>query len=65
MTLIQKLTEIRKLTKTIAKNKVGYNYRYVSIDEILAKVTGGMKNVRAPYKKRPAMCLTHGGSLFA
>ena len=43
LTLTQKLAEIRKATDVIAKNKAGYNYKYVSIDEILAKVTGGMK----------------------
>ena len=41
--LYQKLAEIRKMCEVISKNKSGFNYRYVSIDEILAKVSAGMK----------------------
>lgn len=43
LTLLQKLAGIRKLAEVIQKDKSGYNYKYVSIDEILAKVTAGMK----------------------
>ena len=43
MNLYQKLAEIRKLCEVLRKNKSGYGYKYVSIDEILARVTAGMK----------------------
>ena len=43
LTLAQKLAEIRKMTEAITKNKAGYNYKYVTVDEILARVTAGMK----------------------
>ena len=46
LNLTQKLAEIRKMTEAIAKNKSGYNYKYVSVDELLAKVTAGMKKYR-------------------
>lgn len=42
LNLYQKLAKIRKLTEVISKNKSGYNYKYTSVDEILAKVTAGM-----------------------
>lgn len=42
LNLRQKLAKIRKMTEVIQKNKKGYNYRYTSIDEILARVTAGM-----------------------
>ena len=38
LTLAQKLAEIRKMTEAITKNKAGYNYKYVTVDEILARV---------------------------
>lgn len=42
MNLVQKLAKIRKMTEVIQKNKKGFNYKYTSIDEILARVTAGM-----------------------
>lgn len=42
MSLVQKLAGIRKMVEVIRKNKSGYNYKYVSEDEILARVTAGM-----------------------
>ena len=42
MNLLQKLAKIRKMTEVIQKNKKGFNYKYTSIDEILARVTAGM-----------------------
>jgi len=42
MTLVQKLAGIRKMVEVIRKNKSGFNYKYVSEDEILARVTAGM-----------------------
>ena len=41
--LYQKLAKIRKMAEVIQKNKRGYNYKYTSIDEILARVTAGME----------------------
>ena len=43
LNLYQKLAKIRKMTEVIQKNKRGYNYKYTSIDEILARVTAGME----------------------
>lgn len=43
LNLYQKLSKIRTMCEVMAKNKSGYGYRYSSIDEILARVTGGMK----------------------
>lgn len=42
LNLVQKLAGIRKMVEVIRKNKSGYNYKYVSEDEILARVTAGM-----------------------
>lgn len=42
LNLLQKLAKIRKMTEVIQKNKKGFNYKYTSIDEILARVTAGM-----------------------
>lgn len=41
--LYEKLAKIRKMTEVLQKNKQGFNYRYTSIDAILAKVTAGME----------------------
>ena len=43
MNLTQKLACIRKLVEVVQKDKSGFNYKYVSIAEILAKVTAGEK----------------------
>lgn len=42
LNLLQKLAKIRKMTEVVVKNKKGFNYKYTSIDEILARVTAGM-----------------------
>ncbi len=42
LSLVQKLAGIRKMVEVIRKNKAGFNYKYVSEDEILARVTAGM-----------------------
>ena len=42
LTLYQKLAKIRKPVEVLSKNKTGYNYKYVSDDVILAKLTGLM-----------------------
>ncbi|MDD5021847.1 MAG: ERF family protein [Endomicrobiaceae bacterium] len=43
LNIYQRLAKIRKMTEVIRKNKSGYNYKYVTEDEILAKVTAGME----------------------
>lgn len=43
LNLQQKLAKIRTMTEVIQKNRKGYNYKYTSVDEILARVTAGMK----------------------
>lgn len=43
MNIYQKLAKVRQLCEVFEKNKTGYSYKYTSIDEILAKVTAGMK----------------------
>lgn len=42
MNLWQKLAKVRSIADVIAKNKSGYGYRYVSEDEVLAKVKAGL-----------------------
>lgn len=42
LNIYQKLAKIRKPVEVLQKNKAGYGYTYVTEDEILAKVTGGM-----------------------
>ena len=46
MTLIEKLAAIQDLVDVVKKDKKGFNYKYVDINEILAKVKGGMKSYR-------------------
>lgn len=43
LTLIDKLAKIRTTCEVLSKNGQGYGYKYVTIDEVLAKVTAGMK----------------------
>jgi hypothetical protein len=43
LNIYQRLAKIRKMTEVIRKNKSGFNYKYVTEDEILAKVTAGME----------------------
>ena len=38
-----KISKIREMVEALYKNKNGYGYKYVSEDEILAKVTAGLK----------------------
>lgn len=42
LNLYQKLALIRKTVGALKKNRSGFGYKYVSEDEILAKVTAGM-----------------------
>lgn len=42
LNIYQKLSQIRRSVAAIQKNKSGYGYKYVTEDEILAKVTAGM-----------------------
>ena len=39
MNIYQKLAKIRKNAEVIQKNKAGYGYKYVTDDELLAKIT--------------------------
>ena len=41
--LFTKIAKIREMVEALQKNKAGYGYKYVSEDEILAKVTAGLK----------------------
>lgn len=41
-----KIANIRKMVETLQKNKAGYGYKYVSEDEILAKVTAGLEKYK-------------------
>lgn len=43
MNIFEKLAAIRKMVEALQKNKSGYGYKYVSEDEILAKVTAGLE----------------------
>lgn len=42
LNLYQKLAEIRKRVEVVRKNKDGYNYKYVTDDELLSKLSGAM-----------------------
>lgn len=42
MNIYQRLAKVRKQVEVIQRNKSGYGYKYVSEDEILAKVSGFM-----------------------
>ena len=43
LNLVQKLAKMREMVEVLRKNKAGYNYKYVTEDEIMAKVAAGMK----------------------
>lgn len=43
MDLVNKLAKIRTIAEVASKSKSGFNYKYSDINEILAKVTSGMK----------------------
>lgn len=42
LNLYQKLAKIRSLVDIVKKDKSGYGYKYADVNEILAKVKGGM-----------------------
>jgi len=42
LNIYQRLAKIRKQVEVIQRNKAGYGYKYVSEDEILAKISGFM-----------------------
>lgn len=42
MNIYQKLAKIRKNVEVVQKNKAGYGYKYVTDDELLAKISGFM-----------------------
>lgn len=43
LSIHQKLAKIRKQVEVIQKDKSGYNYKYVSDDEIMARISGLME----------------------
>lgn len=43
LTLLEKLAKIRATVEIVAKDKSGFNYKYTDINEILPKITAGMK----------------------
>lgn len=43
MNIYQKLAAVQSIADAVRKSKKGYNYTYSDINEILAKVTAGMK----------------------
>ena len=43
LNLYQKLAKIRKIVDVVTKQKSGFKYTYADINEILAKVKGGME----------------------
>lgn len=53
MNIYQKLAGVRDIVGgALKKNKSGYNYKYVTEDEVLAKVTAGLKKYRLFLKPR-------------
>lgn len=46
MHLEQKLSKLQEIVDVAKKNKKGFNYSYADINEILAKLTAGMKKYR-------------------
>lgn len=45
LNIYQKLAKIRKATEVLEKNKSGFNYKYVTEDLILSKITGLMNRM--------------------
>lgn len=43
LNIYQKIAKIRQMVEVLARDKAGFNYRYTSEAQILAKVTAGMK----------------------
>lgn len=50
LNLVQKLAKIREMVEVLRKNKSGFNYKYVTEDEILARVAAGMKKYNVSLK---------------
>jgi hypothetical protein len=48
MNIYQKLAKVRKQVEVVQKNKSGYGYKYVTDDELLAKITGVMDSMVFP-----------------
>lgn len=46
LNLVERLAKIREMVEVLRKNKSGFNYKYVTEDEILARVAAGMKKYR-------------------
>lgn len=46
LNIYQKLAKIRKAVEVVSKNASGFGYRYVTDDELLAKITGIMDKER-------------------
>ncbi len=46
MNIYQRLAKIRSVSDVAQKSMKGYNYKYTDINDILAKVTAGMKKYR-------------------
>lgn len=42
LNIYQKLAQVRKRVEVVRKNKEGFNYKYVTDDELLAKISGAM-----------------------
>lgn len=42
LNIYQKLAKVRKLVEVVQRNRSGYGYKYVTDDELLAKITAGM-----------------------
>lgn len=42
LNIYQKLAKVRKIVEVVQKNKSGYGYKYVTDDELLAKISGTM-----------------------
>mgnify|MGYP000849903899 CR=1 FL=1 len=43
LNIYQKIAKVRQMVEVLLRDKAGYNYRYTSDAQILAKVTAGMK----------------------
>lgn len=46
LNIYERLAKIREMVEVLQKNKKGFNYMYVTEDEILAKLTAGMKKYK-------------------
>lgn len=59
MNLYQKLAQIRKLVDIIKKDKDGFKFKYSDINEILAKVKGGMEKYSVSLEPRVLSGTSH------